>query len=81
MKTNTTGLTPVSRLEAMQRVNKKLEEEGLEIKPHPTGFCLCDERGNVCAVNVCLDTEAINQGVLADNEFLCWPEEAATLAA
>jgi len=80
MATNTNGLTPVTRLATMLRINEKLQDEGLEVRGHPTGFCLCDERGNVQAVNVCLDSLAIDEGVLADHEYLAWPEELAKAA-
>ena len=80
MTTNTNGLTPVTRLETMLRINRKLQDEGLEVRGHTSGFCLCDERGTVHAVNVCLDSLAIDEGVLADHEFLAWPEELAKAA-
>lgn len=79
-KSTTAGLTPVTPQEAMQRVNAKLVEEGLHLREQPGGYCLCDESGAIHMADVCLDTEAINLEVLADNEFLCWPEEQGTKA-
>lgn len=78
--TNTQGMTPVTYNEVMTRINAKLADEGLHVREHPTGFSLCDESGKVHDGKVCLDSLAIDEGVLADNEFLCWPEEAIKAA-
>lgn len=77
-------LKAVSHLEVLYRINTKLADQGLVIKYGrlcSLGLCIYDQHGMVHKSNICLDAMADEQGVLADDEFLCWPEEAAKLAA
>lgn len=93
-KRNTKGLKPVSELEVMDRINKKLGGTGFSMilfMRNPTlksTSCTLINHvvqvaffGAVLKSFYCLDTLADQMGVLAADEFLCWPEEAAKLAA
>lgn len=83
--------TPVSHTAVISRINRRLAKDGQTLKASRQNSRWANDNGSfyivdtdlnsIVAQHVCLDSLAIELGVLSDCEFLCWPEEFAKLEA
>lgn len=78
-------LKPVSVETALQRLNNQINNQRQVVYPNESGsFDLLDFstiNSPILCADVDLDGLCDELNILADDEFLCWPEEAVKLAA
>lgn len=82
--------TPVTHTAVISRINRRLAKKGQVLRSsRPNSRWLNDngdfyivdtDLNSIVAQHVCLDSLAIDEGVLADHEYLAWPEELAKAA-
>lgn len=84
------NLTPVPHTAVIARINRRLSKDGRILRTSRPNSRWLSDNGNfyivdidlnsIVAQHVCLDSLAIDERVLADHEYLAWPEELAKAA-